>query len=228
MSVWWSLLKCGTWHDGQRANSYPAALKLGSNKNPASKGRLSRAHIDWTFIDAFWGGVLYNLGAVFVWRASQKQIFGLVGNLSWACTTSGPRGSALISIIGQNHGTNTQSTTVFYFYFWLRNEGYHLSKLVIFLLKTSSGIRGGPPTPPHPALQKNSTTSYSMGSIMHLFNSYLFKYMEVIQGWEWHLVEVWPWFGKWSIRKLSQDYRDTKPCSPQNHLHEFHCHFCMN
>ena len=110
----------------------------------------------------------------------------------------------------------------------LQNEGYRLSKLVIFLLKTSSGIRGGPPTPPHPALQNNSTTSYSMGSIMHLFNSYLFKYMEVIQGWEWHLVEVWPWFGKWSIRKLSQDYRDTKPCSPQNHLHEFHCHFCMN
>ena len=118
LSVWWSLLKCGTWHDGQRANSYPAALKLGSNKNPASKGRLSRAHIDWTFIDAFWGGVQYNLGAVFVWRASQKQIFGLVGNLSWACTTSGPRGSALISIIGQNHGTHNQPQ------FWCHGSDY--------------------------------------------------------------------------------------------------------
>ena len=140
LSVWWSLLKCGTWHDGQRANSYPAALKLGLNKNPASKGRLSRAHIDWTFIDAFWGGVLYNLGAVFVWRASQKQIFGLVGNLSWACTTSGPRGSALISIIGQtmehtiNHsfGAMEVTTLIFLVKIKLRNGGYRLQTCDFF------------------------------------------------------------------------------------------------
>ena len=74
--MWWSLLKCGTWHGLARGKLISGFTQ---HKKSRFKGtRLRRAHTNSTFIDESFE-VQYNSLCMGV--ESPKQIFGVVGNL---------------------------------------------------------------------------------------------------------------------------------------------------
>ena len=74
--MWWSLLKCGTWHGLARGKLISGFTQ---HKKSRFKGtRLRRAHTNSTFIGESFE-VQYNRLCMGV--ESPKQIFGVVGNL---------------------------------------------------------------------------------------------------------------------------------------------------